>query len=169
MKYGSVTLGQIEAIITKLGGEDGALRFLRNDPYFIDGDAAAEASRGRTVHEHKKIGPFLWDVSRIILWQHPIQQRSGPKPWTAPQDLYRATRGRRVLNANVLDYLLKNPSLIPKEWKDIGVVFWGTLYRSDENRLEARMLVNDDGVWKSHYSEIAAAWLDLPRIYSAEY
>ena len=33
------------------------------------------------------------------------------------------------LNANVLDYLLEHPELIPKKWKKYRIVFWGTIYR----------------------------------------
>lgn len=32
MKYGAINLGQVEAIINKLGGEQGALRFLHGEP-----------------------------------------------------------------------------------------------------------------------------------------
>lgn len=35
-----------------------------------------------------------------------------------------------VLNANVLDYLIAHPELIPEEWKKIkGIIFYGTVYK----------------------------------------
>jgi len=38
-------------------------------------------------------------------------------------------KNKLVLNANVLDYLLKHPQLIPKECGSIFTLFWGTIYR----------------------------------------
>lgn len=169
MKYGSITLGQIEAIITKLGGTDGALRFLRGDPLFIDGDAAPSALDWRAVHEHKKIGPFLWDASRVVLWQAEFQQIPGPKPHTGARTLFHKTRNRPVLNASVLDYLLENQSLIPKEWEDKAIVFWGTIYEVQGRSFEVRVLYSQEGVWKNTYFEIGAGWLSQNKIYSAEY
>lgn len=36
MKYGNFTLGQVEAIINKLGGEDGAKKFLRDETKVVE-------------------------------------------------------------------------------------------------------------------------------------
>lgn len=38
---------------------------------------------------------------------------------------------KNILNANVLDFLLEHPELIPDEWKDLKVSFWGTRYNDN--------------------------------------
>ncbi|MDO8633009.1 MAG: hypothetical protein Q7K38_00455, partial [Candidatus Wildermuthbacteria bacterium] len=48
--------------------------------------------------------------------------------------------GKPVMNANVLDYLLKNPHLIPDEWKGKYLFFWGTVYRGSVGCLYVRYL-----------------------------
>jgi hypothetical protein len=62
--------------------------------------------------------------------------------------------GKPVLNANVLDYLLKNPQLIPDDWKKDGsgntcyIFFWGTIYRVSGGYLFVRYLYWDVGRWQ---------------------
>lgn len=43
-------------------------------------------------------------------------------------DLKKALEGKPVLSANVLDYLLGHPVLIPESWKGKYICFWGTIY-----------------------------------------
>jgi len=62
-----------------------------------------------------------------------------------------------VLSANVLDFLLENPHLIPSEWKKdankktLYIFFWGTLYRSSNDGLYVRCLFFGGGKWRSNY------------------
>ncbi len=65
-------------------------------------------------------------------------------------------KGKKVLNANVLEYLLKNPRAIPEEWKGKYVFFWGTIYRRSDGRLYVRCLVWDGSQWYWSYY-----WLDI--------
>ena len=60
-----------------------------------------------------------------------------------------------VLNANVLDYLLAHPELIPEEWKGKLIFFWGTIYRDSDGRLYVRYLRWGGSRWNSGYG-----WLD---------
>jgi hypothetical protein len=61
-------------------------------------------------------------------------------------ELFEELKKHSVLNANVLDYLLKHPHLIPETWKmdENGnsryVFFWGTVYRGSSGRLSVRCL-----------------------------
>lgn len=170
MKYGTLTLGEIEAIINKLGGLDGAQRFLREDPYFVDCDTPPFTPPTFEVGDHKRNGPFLWSASRVQLWQASFQQVPRPLPATGPRELYHLTKRRRTLNANVLDFLLENPSLIPSEWEGKGIVFWGTTYRRRHtNEYVVAVLYQGNGQWERSLHEIGAAWLDLRIMYSAEY
>jgi hypothetical protein len=60
-----------------------------------------------------------------------------------------------ALPANVLDYLLANPILIPEEWKGKAIFFWGTIYRSSGGSLCVRYLYWGDGAW-----DWSSGWLD---------
>jgi len=71
--------------------------------------------------------------------------------------------GKLILNANILDALLKNPHLIPEEWKKdangntILIFFWGTIFRSPaRDSLCVRYLYFGGGQWGSNYG-----WLDF--------
>jgi hypothetical protein len=63
--------------------------------------------QGYAVSEHKEGGLIEWNPEKIDLL---------------------GELSRESLNANVLDYLLENPHLIPEEWKSKYVFFWGTVY-----------------------------------------
>ena len=52
-----------------------------------------------------------------------------------------------VLNANVLDWLLDHPELIPEEWKDFYIFFWGTIYRYSEDSFSVRYLCWSNSKW----------------------
>lgn len=47
---------------------------------------------------------------------------------------------RKVLNANVLDWYLSQPSQIPREWLNKYVFFWGTVYKAADKRRFVRSL-----------------------------
>ena len=59
------------------------------------------------------------------------------------------------LSANVLDYLLEHPKLIPEEWKNKYIYFWGTVYRSSVGNLFVRFLDWFGGRWDWN-----CRWLD---------
>lgn len=70
---------------------------------------------------------------------------------------------RKPLNANFLDYLLKNPDEIPEHWKfdDKGdvryIFFFGTIYRRGES-LYVRGLAWDNGPWREVSRWLGKAW-----------
>jgi hypothetical protein len=69
-----------------------------------------------------------------------------------------------VMNANVLDFLLANPDLIPEEWKkdEHGntryIFFWGTVYRDRGGDLYVRYLCwgGDRWGWGSRW--LGSGW-----------
>ena len=105
---------------------------------------------GWTVEEHQKGGTFKWDASQVELYL-----ASGQKNGKVIEGnkLRKELAKKPVLNANVLDYLLKNPHLIPEEWKKDGqgntryIFFWGTVYRDRDGDLYVRYLCWRDGRW----------------------
>jgi hypothetical protein len=114
----------------------------------LDLDAAPFVPDGWKVEEHQKGGQFKWDASKVALYLSKEQQ--GGK-WLESNKLREELKGKPVYNANLLDYLLANPHLIPEEWRGKAVFFWGTIYRRPSVGLCVRCLCwNGDGwLWSS--------------------
>lgn len=156
MKYGELNLGQVEAIVNKLGGMNGVQRFLSGEivvkitEHIIDCDTDPFVPKGWTVESHTKGGQLVFDPVKVKLYLSPNQQ-SGH--YIEGNKLRKELANEPVLNANVLDYLLKNPYLIPEEWKwdEQGntryIFFWGTIYRNSRGSLYVRDLCWNDGSW----------------------
>ena len=156
MKYPDITLGRVEAVWNKLGGEEGVQRFLAGQSelivkeHAIDCDAAPFVPDGWKVEEHQKGGSFIWDASKVELFLSESQK--GGKTIEGNK-LRKELAKKLVLNANVLDYLMKNPHLIPEEWKkdEQGntryIFFGGTVYRRSSGYLCVRCLSWSDGRW----------------------
>lgn len=113
--------------------------------YVIDCDADPLVPDDWSVEEHKNGGQFTWDICQTALYLSEGQQNN---EWIGGFQLRRELAEKRVLNANVLDYLLDNLHLIPEQWKDKKIFFWGTIYRAPNGGgLCVRYLVCDDGEW----------------------
>lgn len=161
MKYPGMTLGRVEAIINKLGGEEGVKRFLSGQTevvakvHIIDCDAEPFVPQGWSVEEHQKAGQFEWSPERVQLYLS-ANQRDGKS--IRGHDLREELRGQAVLNTNVLDYLLNHPHLIPEEWKDKSVFFWGTVYRFPDGALCVRYLGWRGASWRWSFSSLNCVW-----------
>lgn len=115
---------------------------------------------GWTVEEHQKGGSFKWDAAQVAF--HLSSGQKGDK-YIEGNKLRKelADKGIPVLNANVLDYLLANPHLIPEEWKKDGkgntryIFFWGTIYCRRDGSLYVRCLYWHGGGW-----DWGSDWLD---------
>jgi len=94
------------------------------------------------VVEHRPCGQFEWDSTKIKLWLSSIQQTKIP---LLGEDLRQEIASQLVLNANVLDYLLANQELIPIEWRDKDVCFWGTTYQFPDGSFGVRCLIWSNG------------------------
>jgi len=149
MKYASLELGTVEAIVNKLGGLEGAQRFLRGDAevviktHVIDCDANPYVPNNWKVEEHIKGGELRWNPDEVELYLCD-KQKGGT---IEGNELRKLLKGKPVLNANVLDYLLANPQLIPEEWKDKAVFFWGTIYRGLHGLVFVRYLFWSGDRW----------------------
>lgn len=122
--------------------------------HIIDCDAAPFKPKDWKVVSHNKGGRFTWDPTKVVLHLEP-EQKSGSLVGTT----LRKRLGRlKKLNANVLDYLLKNPHLIPEEWKGKAIFFWGTVYRDAVGSLYVRYLHWDGSSWDWIYSWVDNGW-----------
>jgi hypothetical protein len=125
--------------------------------YGIDCDAAPFVPDGWKVEEHQKGGSFIWDASKVELFLSDSQK--GGKTIEGNK-LRKELAKKPVFNANVLDYLLKNPHLIPEEWKGKDVFFWGTIYRGRRGRIRVRGLGWYGGRWRGDAYWLDSGWSD---------
>jgi len=111
--------------------------------HLIDCDALPFVPDGWSIDEHKKGGLFKFDPSKIFLYLSERQKKGE----IGGYDLRKELNGSRVMNANVLDYLLAHPGLIPEGWKDKAVFFWGTVYHYFDGSLCVRSIGWDGSKW----------------------
>ena len=112
--------------------------------HVIDLDAEPFVPDGWKVEEHQKGGQFKWDASKVALYLSKKQQGGS---FIEGNKLREGLKRKRVYNANLLDYLLANPDLIPEGWKGKAVFFWGTIYRNSDGYLCVRYLYWNDDRW----------------------
>ncbi len=84
-------------------------------------------------------------------------------------DLKTKLEGQKVLGAQLLDFYLEHPDLIPKDWnKKLRISFWGTIYRGADSHLYVRCLCWNGMGWDSEYDRLNCAWFpDSPAAVSA--
>lgn len=111
--------------------------------YFIDCDANPFIPAGWSVEEHKKCGLCKFASAETFLYLSEKQK----KGIISGHDLRKDLADKPVMNANVLDYLLAHPELIPEEWKGKYIFFWGTIYRGSDGNLYVRCLGWDGSKW----------------------
>jgi hypothetical protein len=115
--------------------------------HVIDLDTRPFCPSTYTINEHRKGGTFCWDPTKVRLFK---PKSNGEVMGSV--DLYKYLADKPVFNACLLDYLLIHRHLIPEEWKDKRVFFWGTIYRSGGLNLYVRYLCCLNGQWQSGYS-----------------
>ncbi len=170
MKYGELNLGQVEAIVNKLGGMEGVQRFLSGESvvkmvgHIINCDANPFTPSGWKVELHTKGGQLAFDPTKIKLYLSPNQQ-NGKR--IEGNKLRKELANEPVLNANVLDYLLAHPELIPEDWKkdERGntryIFFWETIYRYSRGHLCVRFLYLSGGAWGWRGNWLGFDWSDF--------
>ncbi len=102
-----------------------------NVKHVVDCTAAAtlpEDIGGEVTYHDTSLGQLELDPCSIELLGDEQHPRQGCLSTTDTVKRLHNLKTKVVLNANVLDYLLDHPELIPEEWKGKDVAFWGTLY-----------------------------------------
>ncbi|MEI7742005.1 MAG: hypothetical protein WCJ29_05920 [bacterium] len=121
----------------------------------INLEAPPFVPRGWTVEEHRGTGELLVrDIPKIRLFTAETQKGPGIGGAVLRKELAE----KPVLNANVLDFLLKNPDLIPNEWQNSQVYFWGTVYRGKDGFVRIRMLHWDGRGWQEGFGMFGVFW-----------
>ena len=131
--------------------------------HVIDLDADPFVPNNWKVEKHQKGGSFRWDPALVQFYLSPNQQDGKSVKGDKLRD---ELAGKPVFNANLLDYLLANPHLIPEDWKQDEqgrtryIFFWGTEYRDSVGCLCVRYLYwNGDG-WHWCCSWLDYGWVD---------
>ncbi len=136
--------------ITKLGqskelpGIRGLFHGTHKIRHLIDCDANPFIPDGWEVEQHYIGGLLEWNAKKAELY---LSKKQKDGNLIRGNKLRKELKNKPTLNANVLDHLLKNPHLIPEEWKDKCVFFWGTVYRDPEGDLMPRCLCWDGDEW----------------------
>jgi hypothetical protein len=137
---------------------------IKSIDHVIDCDVAPNLpNKSWEVEEHKKGGLWKWDEKDVILHLSETQKRGET---IGGNDLRKELENERVLNANVLDYLLGHPELIPETWKkdEKGntryVFFWGTIYRDPGGDLGVRCLDWRGDSWRWIWFWLWSGWSD---------
>ncbi len=112
----------------------------------VDLDADPFVPDGWSVEDHRIGGQIDFDPSKIALYLSEKQKGDGR---IEGHKLREELKTRPVYNANLLDWLLRkeNQHLIPEEWKNQYVFFWGTVYRGPDGSLFVRYLCCFGGGW----------------------
>lgn len=131
--------------------------------HVIDCDADPKPYAGLKIEEHKKGGQLVWNPALLHLHLSPNQQNGKV---VVGHELRKELAREKVLNANVLDYLLANPHLIPEEWKQDEqgrtryIFFWGTIYRVSDGYLCVRYLYWSEGRFRGGNDWLDDGWGD---------
>lgn len=107
------------------------------------------------------VGQWTWDPNQVTLYLSDRQQSYGYYDAIRGSELKTELqeRGIPVFGAQLLDYLLEYPQLIPEEWKDEYIFFWGTIYRANNNILYVRYLCRNGGSsWFWCCGELVEYW-----------
>ncbi len=101
---------------------------------------------GWKVEEHRKHGKLRLTPRRVQLHV----PRKLENSTLSVGDIYRdQLQNRDVVNANVLDFFLKNLNSVPKEFEEHeAILFFGTVYIDDGDDPYVRCLVRSAGKWK---------------------
>lgn len=127
----------------------------------VDTNAPPWIPQGLFVAYHQTTGPrntglLEWNPLRVVLWV--AEGQKGDKGISGYQLYQEITQKVTSLNANVLDYLLEHPQLIPEEWKDKDVFFWGTIYRNIRGNQFVRCLHWGGRRWISLAYSFTSDW-----------
>jgi hypothetical protein len=174
-RNGFTSLDQVKALtvgdfLGRVRGVQMGLYEIKPVEHAIDFGATPLVPEGWSVEEHKKgkvaklerRGDELYlDGKKIELWLSKPQKKGNV---IGGNDLRKEVSKRSVINANLPEYLLKNPHLIPDAWKKdekgntIYIFFWGTVCRFSDGRLDVRYLYWDGGKWTMYYGWLDGVW-----------
>jgi hypothetical protein len=145
-------LAQNEEVMKLVLGVLRSTHEIKGIEHVIDCNDEPMIPNGWSVERHQNNGVIKFDISKTELYLSKKQKSETIEGHKLCEEL----KDKKVLNANVLDYLLANPKTIPEEWKGKAVFFWGTIYRNSGGGLCVRCLCWFGGRWRWDFY-----WLDF--------
>jgi hypothetical protein len=132
----------------------------------VDCDAMPEILSDWQKEEHRKSGKVelehrdgkLYANGQEVARYLSEKQKDGKV--VGGHELRQELADKPVLNACVLDYLLKHPELIPEEWKNGVTYFWGTIFRRSGGNLYVAYLFWGGGGWRWRCDWLGYGWRD---------
>lgn len=178
MKYGNLTLGQIEAVVNKLGGVKVVEQILLGPvkititPLWrtVNGNASPRLPEKENciVKAHSPQGDMRITTDRDHLFINNKATRYYDLNRTVkPDNVMWAVKDAmqdQAVNANLLDDLLEHPETIPESWKHrrikkpFRIFFCGTLY-DIKGYIKARYLLWNGECWETG---VAGMLSDIP-------
>lgn len=99
----------------------------------IDGDKKPFVPPFLKLEDHRLMGEFEWDPSRIDLWSD-VEHIGDIKT------VLEKVNEKPIANVNLLDFLIDHQELIPKEWEKLSLFFLGTTYFTSCGDVHVRCL-----------------------------
>lgn len=137
--------------------------FVHKGTYGFSPYGGSSGTGCKSVLKHvTRAGRLSWDVEvqREALY---LSERQQPGETIQGMELYKELKAKSIpmLNANVLDYLLAKPHLIPKSWEGKRVDFWGTIYLDFNGRPSVRCLRRwtSTSEWESGIQSLDTYWM----------
>ncbi len=151
VKYGTLAMPAVLAGLQKL--VEGKFGSMTVD---LDADPLVSDDLGEVV-VHRRAGMLNFDLANLTLYLSKDQM--GGRVVTGT-NLNEELKDKPVLNANLLDWLLKpeNQHLIPMGWAGKSVFFWGTIYRRRCGDLCVRYLYRSRDGWDWRDAWFRDAW-----------
>ena len=124
--------------------------------HIIDCNAPPEIPDDYQVERHLKGGMLEWSPAKVRLLEPCGEDRHYDCFHLDWRDGWWEFCYPKMLNANVLDFLLNHRECIPDEWKYHTIAFMGTEYRRHEKRLVC--CLNGSGrtgmSWSGMYADV---------------
>lgn len=159
MKYSELNLGQVEAIVNKLGGMDGVQRFLRGELTVSAKLTHLPINRSTPFNSEKFIGKG-WkikeeDTTSLALNELDLTKvsletmlRPDESSVKGEERLRRLKESNFIrLDAKIFQTLWENKATIPESWKEWVVFFDGTILRDSFGDRCILSLYRYNGKW----------------------
>lgn len=101
-----------------------------------------EIPEGWTINIHQGIKNDYLNLKKISLFISDKQKNQEQGCAVSWKNLFSEFAEKQItlMNASVLDYLLKNQKLIPDSWKSHCIFFWGTIFQAPNNQLMVKFI-----------------------------
>lgn len=169
MKYGELNLGQVEAIVNKLGGMEGVQRFLSGLVVVVASvlrinrkktfDPVGFIGKGWKITEQDERSLALTevDLSKVLL-ETTLKEGENVVGGEEKLNRLKAT-GHVRLDAAIFQALWENQGLIPEAWKEVGAIYFdGTILLNPHGLRCVLCLCWSDGRWGWGCGWLADDW-----------